>query len=130
MPLYEYICDNCKKRFSIRLSYEEYGKQKIHCAHCASDQVRRRITRFRLKRSDSSRMAEMPDPANLEGIEEDPQSLGRMIRSMSRETGEDLGPEFDEVVDRLESGQSANEIEQALPDLDGDTDSTGDVTLD
>ncbi len=75
-------------------------------------------------------MAEMPDPANLEGIEQDPQSFGKMIRSMSRETGEDLGPEFDEVVDRLEFGQNPNEIEQALPDLDEVTDSTGDVALD
>jgi hypothetical protein len=75
-------------------------------------------------------MAEMPDPAKLEGIEEDPQSFGRMIRSMSRETGEDLGPEFDEVVDRLESGQKPDEIEQALPDLDEANDSTGDVALD
>jgi putative FmdB family regulatory protein len=128
MPLYDYICDNCGSHFSIRFSYEEYGKIKVVCAHCASDQVRRRISRFRLKRSEGSRMAEMADPASLEGIEEDPQAFGRMIRSMSRETGEDLGPEFDEVVDRLESGQSTREIEQALPDLDEDPGSPGEVT--
>jgi len=73
-----------------------------------------------VKRSDASRLAEMPDPAKLEGIENDPQALGRMIRSMNQETGDDLGPEFDEVVDRLESGQSADEIERELPDLDED----------
>jgi hypothetical protein len=39
---------------------------------------------------------------------------------MSKEGDEDLGPEFDEVVDRLESGQSPGEIEQALPDLEDD----------
>lgn len=71
----------------------------------------------------------MPDPTSLEGLEDDPQSLGRMIRTMSREGGEDLGPEFDEVVDRLESGQSPSEIEQALPDLEGDAE-TGDASLD
>jgi len=83
-----------------------------------------------LKRSDASRLAEMPDPSRLEGIEDDPQSLGRMIRSMSNETGEDLGPEFSEVVDRLESGQSAEEIERELPEFDGGDDSTEDVALD
>jgi len=124
MPLYEYICDNCKQRFSLRLTYEEYGKAKVACIYCASEQVRRKLTRFRLKRSDASRLAEMPDPASLDGIENDPQSLGRMIRSMSKETGEDLGPEFDEVVDRLEAGQGADEIERELPDLDGDELST------
>jgi hypothetical protein len=34
--------------------------------------------------------------------------------------GEDLPPEFDEVVDRLESGQSPEDIESAIPDLGGD----------
>jgi putative FmdB family regulatory protein len=130
MPLYEYTCDKCKKHFNVHLSYEEYGKVKIACAYCTSDQVRRRLTRIRLKRSDASRLADMPDPAGLEGIENDPESLGRMIRSMSKETGESLGPEFDEVVDRLESGQSAEEIERELPDFDGGDDSMSDEALD
>jgi hypothetical protein len=31
--------------------------------------------------------------------------------------GEDLGEEFGEVVDRLEKGQSPEEIEEAMPEL-------------
>jgi hypothetical protein len=34
--------------------------------------------------------------------------------------GEDLGPEYSEVLDRLESGQSPEEIEGAMPDLDSE----------
>lgn len=128
MPQYEYICNDCTMRFDLHLSYEDYGRKKVRCSHCASFNVRRRITRFRLKRSNASRLDEMPDPTSLEGLEDDPQSLGRMIRTMSKEGGEDLGPEFDEVVDRLESGQSPGEIEQALPDLEDDT-GTGDASL-
>jgi len=52
--------------------------------------------------------------------ENDPQSLGRWMRKMSAETGEDLGPEFDEVVGRLESGESPEEIEKTMPDLMGE----------
>jgi len=36
---------------------------------------------------------------------------------MSQEMGEDLGEEFGEVVDRLERGQSPEEIEKAMPEL-------------
>ncbi len=36
---------------------------------------------------------------------------------MSSEVGEEMGPEFSEVVDRLEAGQSPDEIEKQLPDL-------------
>ncbi len=34
--------------------------------------------------------------------------------------GEDMGSEFDEVVERLEKGQSPEDIERELPDLSAD----------
>lgn len=49
--------------------------------------------------------------------EEDPRSLGRFMRKMSSEMGEDLGDEFDEVVGRLESGESPEAIEESMPEL-------------
>ena len=36
---------------------------------------------------------------------------------MSGELGEDMPPEFGEVIDRLEAGQSPEEIEESMPDL-------------
>jgi hypothetical protein len=71
-------------------------------------------------RSEESRLETLADPGNLANLDEnDPKSLARLMRQMGDETGEDLGPEFNEVVDRLESGQSPDEIEQDLPDLMG-----------
>jgi hypothetical protein len=49
--------------------------------------------------------------------EDDPKSIARWMRKMSSEVGEDLPQEFDEVVDRLESGQSPEEIEESMPEL-------------
>lgn len=57
------------------------------------------------------------DLSGFEGMENDPQAMGRMMRKMGREMGEDLPAEFDEVVGRLESGQSPEEIEKEVPDL-------------
>ena len=62
----------------------------------------------------------MADPSALAGLEDDPKALGRMMRKMGSEMGEELPPEFDDVVDRLEAGQSPEEIESALPDLGAD----------
>jgi len=42
------------------------------------------------------------------------------MRKMSAETGEDLGPEFDEVVGRLEAGESPEKIEESMPELMGE----------
>ena len=120
MPTYPYTCLNCRKRFDVFMTFSEYGTRRVHCPHYQSDQVQRRITRVRVARSEDSRMESLSDPAMLDGMEDDPKAMGRMMREMSREMGEELGPEFDEVVDRLESGQSPDEIEQAIPDLGGD----------
>ena len=119
MPIYQYRCLNCKKRFEVFLSYKEYGIKNIYCPHCASDQVQRRIGRIRIAKSEDSRLDNLTDTTNLEGLENDPRALGKMMRKMSNEMGEDVGPEFDEVVDRLESGQSPEDIEKAIPDLEG-----------
>jgi putative FmdB family regulatory protein len=117
MPTYEYRCLNCKRRFVLFLSYSEYGQKPVTCPHCHSENVQRRIGRIRVARSDDSRMENLADPASLAGLEDDPRALGRMMRDMSREVGEDMPPEFDEVVNRLEKGQSPDDIERELPDL-------------
>jgi len=119
MPIYQYRCLNCKKRFEVYLSYKEYGKKSVQCPHCTSDKVQRRIGRIRVAKSEESRMDSLTDPSGLEGLENDPRALGKMMRKMSNEMGEDVGPEFDEVVDRLEAGQSPEDIEKAIPDLEG-----------
>lgn len=118
MPTYDFICQTCNQRFDVFLTYSEYGKKTVTCAHCGSDKVRRRMTRVRVAKSQESRMDTLEgDIGNLEGMEDDPRALGRMMRKMGKEAGEDLPPEFDDVVGRLESGQSPEEIESEMPEL-------------
>jgi putative FmdB family regulatory protein len=117
MPNYPYRCLSCHKRFEIFMTYSEYGQKPVRCLHCGSDQVQRRIGRIRFARSEESRLEDMADPDKLAGLEDDPKALGRMMRQMGSEMGEELGPEFDDVVGRLESGQSPEEIEKAMPEL-------------
>ena len=117
MPIYQYRCLSCKKRFEVYMSYAEYGTRPVQCTHCGSDQVLRRIGRIRIAKSEESRLDNLAGPETLAGLEDDPRELGRMMRKMSSEMGEDMGPEFDEVIDRLEAGQSPGDIESDLPDL-------------
>ncbi len=117
MPSYDYVCQNCQQRFEVFMSYSEYGTKPVKCVHCGSDKVRRRMTRVRIAKSEDTRMEGMMDESALQGMENDPQALGQMMKKMGKEMGEDLPPEFDDVVDRLEAGQSPEEIESALPDL-------------
>jgi hypothetical protein len=90
--------------------------------------LRRHISRVALAKSEESRLNSLDEDTLLAGLdEEDPRSLGRAMRRMNQEMGEDLGPEFNEVVERLESGQSPEAIEKAMPDL---SESTGPGTSD
>ena len=121
MPTYDFICNHCEKRFEVFMTFSEYGKKPVHCVHCESGNVRRRMTKVRIARSEESRMESVAgDFSGFEGIEDDPKALGQMMRKMGSEMGEELPPEFDDVVDRLEAGQSPEEIESALPDLGAD----------
>lgn len=117
MPDYPYLCHDCQKRFALFLTYQEYDKAKVFCPHCGSQNVSRRLGRVRFARSEESRLESLADPSQLAGIEDDPQSMARLMKQMSSELGEDPGPEFNEVVDRLEKGHSPEQIERDLPDL-------------
>ena len=100
------------------MTFAEYGEKAVHCAYCRSNNVRRRMTKVRIAKSDASRMESAADDfSGMDGIEDDPKALARMMRKMGGEMGEDLPSEFNEVVDRLEAGQSPEEIESVLPDL-------------
>ena len=117
MPTYDFICLNCKQRFDVFMTYSEYGSKPVNCIHCGSENVRRRMTRVRVAKSEESRMESLMDESALEGLENDPKALGRMMRKMGKEMGEDVPPELDDVADRLEAGQSPEEIEADMPDL-------------
>jgi putative FmdB family regulatory protein len=121
MPTYDFICNDCNQRFDVFLTFAEYGKTPVSCTHCNSKNVRRRMTKVRIAKSEETRMESMTDDfSGFEGLEDDPKAMGQMMRKMGKEMGEEMPPEFDEVVDRLESGQSPEDIEKAIPDLGGD----------
>jgi len=122
MPIYEYGCYDCRKRVSVFWrSFSEAEKGTPRCPRCGGTNLKRLVSRVARVRSEESRLESLADPANLAGLDEnDPKSLAKFMTKMSNEMGDeagDLGPEFHEVVDRLEAGQSPEEIEQELPEL-------------
>ena len=122
MPIYEYRCHDCRRRVSIWWrTFSEADTGTARCPRCGGENLTRLVSRVRVLRSEESRLEELADPANLGDLDEnDPRSIARWMRKMSDEVGEDLGPEFEEVVGRLEAGESPEEIEKAMPDLGAD----------
>lgn len=121
MPNYDYTCAGCGKRVTIFQSYKNYGVVPPVCPECGSRDLKRRLTRVRVAKGDDRRTEDMDDPMRyLSGVDEnDPKALGRAMRRMGRDMGgSDLPPEFDEITERLESGEAPDSIEKDLPAAD------------
>lgn len=119
MPIYEYRCHDCKRRVSIlwrTLSEAQTGQPR--CPRCGGANLTRLVSRVAVLRSEEAHLDSLMDADSLGDLDEnDPKSIARWMRKMSKEIGEDAGEEFEEVVDRLEAGQTPEQIEQELPDL-------------
>jgi hypothetical protein len=75
----------------------------------------------RIGRSEGARMRqfeELADARKMQGGDADPAEIGRMMRALSRESGAEMGEQFNEVIDRLEHGQTSMDIERDQPDPD------------
>lgn len=108
MPLYEYTCNNCRKRFTVLIGMTAGGDSNI-CPHCGHDQATRRVTRFVRGHSEDDLMDSLADPDKM-GDMDDPKAMRRWAKEMGKEMGEDLGDDFDEYLDAAESGEDMDEI--------------------
>ncbi len=122
MPIYEYYCYDCRQRVSVFFrSFSAASDDAALCPTCEGKRLYRLVSRVSVIKSEESRMEGLADDSSLmAGLEsEDPRALAHFMRRMSDETGEPLDAEMSDVLNRLESGQSPEEIEAALPDFGG-----------
>lgn len=119
MPIYEYGCYDCHKRVNVFFrTFTDAATKPAVCPRCGGTHLKRLVSKVAVLRSEESRMENLANPSSIAGLDEnDPKSMARWMRKMSSEMGEDLGPEFSEVVDRLEAGEDPESIEQSMPEL-------------
>ena len=54
MPTYDFVCEKCKKKFSLALTISEHEKTKFRCPKCKSTKVKQEITTFQVQTSKKS----------------------------------------------------------------------------
>jgi putative FmdB family regulatory protein len=105
MPIYEYRCPACRKKTTI-LTLRVSETVEPVCEHCGGRGLTRLMSRFATVRSEEDRLDSIADPSALGGVDEnDPKSMARWMRKMGGELGEDLGGDFDQMVDEMEAGE-------------------------
>lgn len=110
MPVYEYKCNGCHRRVSILLKGFSQPPPKV-CPRCGSKDLVRLISRVAILKSEESRLEELASPSSLGDVDEgDPRSVAQWMRKMGNAMGEDAGPEFDEMVERMEAGETPEDM--------------------
>jgi putative FmdB family regulatory protein len=119
MPAYDFRCKECRHTFTLDYqSYQAFEEATPACPQCGSTDLSHLIRRVALLTDEDTRLERLADPARLAGLDEgDPRTMGRLMREMAQEAGEPLDAEMADVVNRLESGESPESIEQSLPDM-------------
>lgn len=118
MPTYEFRCNDTGKRFEVEFkTIAEYDPTSVCSPFTGSPHVTRLIRKVALKKGGALSSLMGGDESSMPDLENaDPETLGRALREMADESGEDMGSEFHEIVGRLEAGHSPEEIEASLPD--------------
>jgi putative FmdB family regulatory protein len=121
MPVYDYQCHNCGKRTS-RLFRTFAAVREISCPTCGKFELERRISKIAVIRGSSQSGDSDPADFLASGLDEDdPRAIARMARSMAQDMREDMPPGYDDLLGRMEAGETPDEEEfAALDDVESD----------
>jgi putative FmdB family regulatory protein len=98
MPIYEYRCQSCRRRFSALVGVVA-RESPLVCPHCGSDESTRIMSRFARVRSEDEVLDSLADSADMGDVDEnDPSSVARFMKKMGDEMGEDFGDDFEEAM--------------------------------
>ncbi|MBC7327203.1 zinc ribbon domain-containing protein [bacterium] len=105
MPIYEYLCLTCKKRFSYLIGVVA-DPGPLKCPRCGEEKnLKKLISRVSRLRDEDEIFESLTDEAALSGIDEnDPRSVASFMRKLSKEMGEE-GEDMEELIEAVESGE-------------------------
>jgi len=110
MPIYEYRCNKCRSRVSV-FQRRIDSPVAVACTKCGSDDLSRLVSRFAVVRTEDQVLDSLDDDSLLSGVDEgDPKSIAAWARKMSSKMGEDIEPEMEEALDRMEAGEMPDEL--------------------
>lgn len=111
MPLYEYRCADCRKRFTVLVGVVA-SDDPVACTRCGSRNASRLVSRFARIRSEDEVLDNLADSIDVGDVnEEDPASVARFMKKMGSEMGEDFGDDFEEAMSEEMAGAGAEEGE-------------------
>ena len=106
MPLYEFLCTACRKKFSVLCPISQRDSQH-DCQYCQAKQTQRLVSRVKMVRSEEQLMESLADPSSLAGLDEnDPKTFATWAKKMAREMGENMDDEIESMAQEELNGDS------------------------
>ena len=114
MPIYEFLCRDCRKRSSI-LVLNLRNLAPASCRHCGSSNVERLLSRFAAPKSEEARLQSLADSSNFGSLDEnDPKSVARLMKQMGEEMGEDVGDDVEAMMDQVGENEGTRDDTDSL----------------
>ena len=110
MPIYEYRCQSCSRKFSVFFrSFSETSDPS--CSHCGSESATRVISQVAVIKSPNEFMGHLPSWETMSDFDEDdPRSVAEMMRRLKDDSGQDIGPQGEEMLAMLDAGEMMSDM--------------------
>ena len=110
MPIYEYRCEACG-RLTSQLILKPSASTPPQCRVCGSSRTQRVLSGFAYHRSEASRLAEFDVSASSHpDFYRKSRNIGLWAKKRAQNMGVDLGPSFDETVEKARTGKILDEV--------------------
>ena len=104
MPVYEYRCQDCHRKFSALVGMvAEPDDEK--CPHCGSANTSKLVSRFARYRNEDDRIDEIADRLEVMGEPDSPSEMRSMMREMGKAMDEDSSEEMEELFESDMTGE-------------------------
>jgi len=131
MPIYEFYCPTCHVVFNF-FSARIDTTAKAQCPRCDRPDLERKPSRFAtLKQQTDAEGEDDPiaglDESKIEGAmeslmsemggleqDDDPRTMGRMMRRFGELSGLEMGDRMEEIVGRMEAGEDPESLEKEM----------------
>lgn len=107
MPLFEFRCNECRKRFTVLVGVVADTKP-MECTHCGSKNATKLISRFARVRSEDDRLDELADRMDAVG-DDDPTAMREMAREMGKAMDDDMSDEMEQMFEDDLAGRGEDE---------------------
>lgn len=106
MPIYEYYCRACNRQQSLLFMKIGDVQKSPRCQYCKQRRLTRILSRFAYHQGEETRLKNLDtNTPRDEAFYRDNRNVGLWAKKRAKEMGVDLGPQFDETVEKARSGK-------------------------